>query len=97
MDKENIFISIVVPAYNEENRITIFLSRMVDYLTQKTFLYEIIIVDDENTDCTIEITESLLKEKLPCKYKILKQLVNLGKGAALGGEYWRPLVNIFFL
>ena len=97
MAKDN-FISIVIPVYNEESRIKVFLSDAIDYLRKKEFLYEIVIVDDGSSDDTIVIAESLLKESLPDKYKILKLPINRGKGAAIrkgmleaDGEY------IFFI
>ena len=98
MDKDKIFISIIIPVYNEEDRIQSFLLTVTDHLKKKDFLYEMVIVDDGSTDGTIKIVESLLKEKLLGKYKILKLPVNLGKGAAIrrgmlesNGEY------IFFI
>ena len=98
MNTHSIFISIVIPVYNEENRIQSFLSNVIDYVNKKDFLYEIIIVDDGSHDTTTTIVKSLLNEKLPGKYTILKLPVNLGKGAAIrkgmlesNGEY------IFFL
>ncbi len=98
MDKSSIYISIVIPVYNEENRITIFLLSVIDYLLEKDFLYEIVIVDDGSTDSTIRTIESLLDEKLAGKYNIIKLPGNLGKGEAIrrgmmeaSGEY------IFFI
>ena len=98
MDKDPIFISVVIPVYNEQNRIHSFLSSVIEYVRKKDFSYEIVIVDDGSSDATVIMVESLLKEKLSGKYKILKLPVNLGKGAAIkkgmleaAGEY------IFFL
>jgi dolichyl-phosphate beta-glucosyltransferase len=83
MDKDNISISILIPVYNEENRIHSFLSTVIGHLSKKDFLFEIVIVDDGSTDGTIKIIESLLKERLFGKCKVLKLPVNLGKGAAI--------------
>ena len=98
MDKSKNFISIVIPVYNEEKRIGSFLSSVINYVNKKDFSYEVVIVDDGSRDATTSIVKSLLDEKLPDKYKILKLPVNLGKGAAIrrgmlesNGEY------IFFL
>lgn len=92
------FISVVIPVYNEQNRIYTFLSSVVEYVGEKDYAYEIIIVDDGSTDDTLSIVRSLLNEKLPRRYKIFKLPVNAGKGAAIRkgmleatGEY------IFFL
>ena len=98
MDKDPIFISVVIPVYNEQNRIPSFLSSVIEYVRKKDFSYEIVIVDDGSSDATVIMVESLLKEKLSGKYKIFKLPVNSGKGAAIkkgmleaAGEY------IFFL
>ncbi len=83
MDVKNPFISIVIPVYNEENRIKSFLLSVVEYVSKKDFSYEIVIANDGSVDRTVEITEALLKERLPGKYRILNLPVNRGKGAAL--------------
>lgn len=83
MCANTLFISIVIPVYNEERRITLFLQSVIDYLLQKDFSYELVIVDDGSRDRTIAVTESLLKEKLPGTYRIIKLPANKGKGAAI--------------
>ena len=83
MDKSKNFLSIVIPVYNEEKRIGSFLSSVISYVNKKNFSYEVVIVDDGSKDATTSIVKSLLDEKLPDKYKILKLPVNLGKGAAI--------------
>jgi len=76
-------LSIVIPVYNEERRITVFLQSVIDYLLRKKFSCEIVVVDDGSRDRTIAVTESLLNEKLPGTYRILKLPTNRGKGAAV--------------
>ena len=83
MDKDNISISIVIPVYNEDKRIHVFLTQIIHYLSKKDFLFEIVIVDDGSTDRTVAIIESFLREKLPGKYTILSLPSNRGKGAAV--------------
>ena len=83
MSANTLSISIVIPVYNEERRITVFLQSVIDYLLRKEFAYEIVIVDDGSRDRTIAVTESLLKEKLPGTYRIIKLPANKGKGAAI--------------
>lgn len=97
-EKDAAAISIVIPVYNEENRIEGFLSDVIDYLQEKTFTYEIIIVDDGSIDATIQVTEAILEKHLPSHYRIIRLPRNMGKGGAVrkgmleaGGEY------IFFL
>jgi dolichyl-phosphate beta-glucosyltransferase len=83
MNSNAVFISIVVPVYNEEKRITVFLESVIDYLLQKDFSYELVIVDDGSRDRTIAVIESLLSAKLPGSYRIIKLPANRGKGAAI--------------
>ena len=49
-------ISIVIAAYNEENRIGASLLTIKDYLDAQDFAYEIIVVDDGSTDNTRQVT-----------------------------------------
>ncbi len=91
-------ISIVIPVYNEENRIEGFLKDVIDFLKEKTFPYEILIVDDGSIDATIQVTESVLEKHPPSRYRILRLPRNMGKGGAVrkgmleaDGEY------IFFI
>lgn len=46
------FLSVVIPAYNEENRIGATLSAIYDYLRPKDYKYEVIVVDDGSSDDT---------------------------------------------
>jgi len=89
-----VFLSIVIPVYNEEKRIEQFLSDAITFLCPKQFTYEIIIVDDGSTDATVAVTEDLLKERLDGRYRIIKLPRNMGKGGAVkrgmieaAGEY----------
>jgi len=49
------FLSIVIPAYNEEGRILPTLQKLVDFLSQQNIQAEIIVVDDGSTDRTAEL------------------------------------------
>lgn len=98
MKDDTIFISIVIPVYNEEKRIVAFLSTVIEYLHQKDFSYELTIVDDGSTDRTVAIAESLLKEGIPTRYRVLQLPVNAGKGAAVRkGMLKSPGKYIFFI
>jgi dolichyl-phosphate beta-glucosyltransferase len=98
MKSDSVFISIVIPVYNEEHRIRSFLKSVIDYLGKKDFSYEIVVVDDGSSDETVAIVEAVLNEKLPGTYRIIRLPENRGKGAAVRkgmleaeGEY------VFFL
>ncbi len=73
------FLSVIIPAYNEEKRLTSSLEKINAYLEGKNFQYEIILVDDGSRDLTAEIA---LKSKLAQKGKLilLRNEKNTGKG-----------------
>jgi len=76
------YISVVIPAYNEENRISKTLYGIHDYLKTKDYDYEVIVVDDGSLDGTVLKAQesSLFKAG---KLKIIKNGVNAGKGRAV--------------
>lgn len=71
-------ISLVIPAYNEETRIVNSLQKAVDYLSATGKSYEIILVDDGSKDSTVQLARSFEPN-----VKIIRQLKNMGKGAAV--------------
>ncbi len=52
------YLSVVIPAYNEERRIIESLREVVDYLDAQSYTWEVVVVDDGSTD----FTASLVKE-----------------------------------
>lgn len=75
MDKS---ISIIIPAYNEEERIENSLNSAIEFLTSKNYNFEIIVVDDGSTDKTVSIASQFTD-----KVVVLEQPKNMGKGAAV--------------
>ena len=71
------YISIIIPAYNEEKRIVSTLQKILDYLTTKDFAWEIILVDDGSIDRTSEIARGIIKNE---RLTVIKNPVNQGKG-----------------
>jgi dolichyl-phosphate beta-glucosyltransferase len=69
-------ISVIIPAYNEEQRIEASLIRIKDYLDNNFDSYEIIIVDDCSTDKTGEILSRYKSDKV----SVLRNDSNRGKG-----------------
>lgn len=53
------YLSIIIPAYNEEANISDTLKDIARYLKEKDYEYEVIVVDDGSTDKTIDIANSL--------------------------------------
>ena len=72
-----IYLSIIIPAYNEEKRITSALARVLDYLSTKNYAWEIILVDDGSTDRTTDAARKAVKDK---RLKVIKNPINKGKG-----------------
>lgn len=57
------YISVVVPAYNEEQRLPENLPKIMHYLRQQPYSWEIIVVDDGSDDSTARIVEELQKQE----------------------------------
>ena len=75
---EPIYISVVIPAYNESGVISETLSKLMEYFVKKPYLFEFIIVDDCSTDQTSDLVISLSAAK-PF-IRLIKNESNLGKG-----------------
>lgn len=71
-------LSVVVPAYNEQDRLPRTLERIRDYLRRTHPLSEVIVVDDGSADHTTEAVRSFQKE-MP-ELHLVSNSVNCGKG-----------------
>ena len=49
------YLSVVIPAYNEERRLPETLDRIIDYLDTQEYAWEVVVADDGSTDATAEI------------------------------------------
>ena len=76
---EKLSISVVIPAYNEEERLGKTLKRVLSYLEKKKYDYEVIVVDDGSKDNTVGVAKSFAGKKL----RLLKNTKNMGKGASV--------------
>lgn len=75
------YLSVIIPAYNEEKRIANTLESVIKYLSGKEFTYEILVVNDGSEDNTAGVvTEISTKDSSIC---LLSNPLNLGKGAAV--------------
>ncbi len=68
-------ISIIIPVYNEEKRITSAIEKITAYFKKHDYWHEIILVDDGSTDKTIQKSKDT-KEDI----QILQNKQNTGKG-----------------
>ena len=57
------FLTIVIPAYNEEKRMSSTLETVTAYLAKQEYTSEIVIVDDGSTDHTCSIVESFIARR----------------------------------
>ncbi|MDP3791546.1 MAG: glycosyltransferase family 2 protein [Candidatus Omnitrophota bacterium] len=75
---QDILLTVVIPAYNEEKNIRTTLEEISGYLNKKKFSYEIIVIDDGSKDKTFENTQTC--SNLFSDFKVLKNDANKGKG-----------------
>jgi len=78
---QDIFLSVIIPARNEEKRIGQTLEIVASYLNKQGYLYEVIICEDGSTDNTLKIVES--KRKLFKSLIIISNKTAQGKGAGV--------------
>jgi dolichyl-phosphate beta-glucosyltransferase len=76
---EPIYISIVIPAYNEEDRLKRFLPGIVEYLRARDLKFEIVVVNDGSKDGTARVTAEMAKT-----YPVVR-LINLNPNRGKGG------------
>jgi len=74
-------LSVVVPAFNEEERIRASLIRMLAYFDAQDYDYEILVVDDGSADKTREIVEEAVAGH--SNVRLLHYDANRGKGYAV--------------
>lgn len=77
----NVFLSVVIPAYNEEHNLrTGVLQSVYGYLKKQNYTWEIIVVDDGSSDKTAKMAENYAKKRK--KIIVMKQ-PHRGKGATV--------------
>ena len=52
-------LSVVIPAYNEAQRLRATLVRIREYLDANSFQYEVIVVDDGSQDRTLALVQEM--------------------------------------
>lgn len=75
----NPFLSIVIPAFNEQNRLPGTLEKIFNFLKQQTYASEVIVVENGSTDNTYEIALGFAKQHE--NMRVLQS--EKGKGAAV--------------
>lgn len=78
---KNIYLSVVIPAYNESKNIKSgVLSQVYKYLSKQTYLWEVLIVDDASSDDTVFLVEKFIKDKKG--FRLLRE-PHRGKGGTV--------------
>ncbi|MFO7661833.1 MAG: glycosyltransferase family 2 protein [Chloroflexota bacterium] len=80
MNSPTPLISLVIPAYNEEERLPKTLPAAIDFLESQAYPYEIIIVDNNSCDRTGDIAREIAAQR--ANIKVLTE-PSQGKGAAV--------------
>ena len=71
-------LTIVVPAYNEEQRLPASLEKIANYIRAERSDTEVLLVDDGSTDRTAAVAESW-RDRIP-QLRVLSNGINRGKG-----------------
>ncbi|MDO8523280.1 MAG: glycosyltransferase family 2 protein [bacterium] len=78
MPKPDIYLSVIVPAYNESKRIGKTLQRFQEHLSKQAYTYEIVVVSDGSKDGTAEIVGRMSNEIK--NLRVIDRKENKGKG-----------------
>ncbi|XP_021759664.1 LOW QUALITY PROTEIN: dolichyl-phosphate beta-glucosyltransferase-like, partial [Chenopodium quinoa] len=82
------YISLIIPAFNEEHRLPSALEETINYLQQrgeqdKSFTYEVILVDDGSVDGTKRVAFDFVRKYKVENVRVLLLGRNYGKGEAI--------------
>ncbi len=80
MSVDNLFLSVVIPIYNEEENVTPLLAELIPILEKLERDFEVICINDASTDNSMTLLEEL-KERYP-QLKVIPHTVNCGESAA---------------
>jgi len=76
--QSDIYLSVVIPAYNEENRIKKTLESIAEFLARQKYQSEVLVVCDGATDKTAEISKSFFGKI--SNFRVIENKKNRGKG-----------------
>ncbi|MCX7929582.1 MAG: glycosyltransferase family 2 protein [Chlorobi bacterium] len=72
------YLSLIIPAYNEQERIETTLRTVLDYLDRQAYSWEVLVIDDGSKDETAHRAAVFTS-----KVQVHSLVVNMGKGAAV--------------
>ncbi|NJC97543.1 MAG: glycosyl transferase [Anaerolineales bacterium] len=73
------YLSVIIPAHNEENRLPGTLEQILRFLEEQTFTYEVIIVENGSSDKTLETAQNFAEKH--ANVRVIQS--ERGKGAAV--------------
>ena len=76
------FLSVVIPAYNEEDRIVIALEKTLAFLDSRDYPGEVVVVSDGSRDRTVSVARSY-EGRFRTVVRVLEYFPNRGKGYAV--------------
>jgi dolichyl-phosphate beta-glucosyltransferase len=85
------FLSLIIPAHNEENRLPDALEEIDQFLAQQAYSYEVVVVENGSADRTLEISRSF-EARMPYLRTIHEEQSGKGRAVRRGvleahGEY----------
>ena len=80
-NEREVFLTIVIPAYNEERKIIDDLNIVYDYFEKQNYVFEVIVVDDGSADNTYKVL--CLNKSDFDNLKVISYEKNKGKGYAV--------------
>lgn len=76
-------LSIIIPAFEEEERVGVSITKILNYIKDENLDAELIIVDDGSKDKTTEVSEKACAEFPEIPTKVIRYTENRGKGFAV--------------
>ncbi|MEZ5423727.1 MAG: glycosyltransferase [Pyrinomonadaceae bacterium] len=76
-------LSIVIPAFNESERIAPGLAKILAYIRERKIDGELIVVDDGSSDDTAEVARNVASEYSDIETNVIRYEQNRGKGYAV--------------
>jgi len=77
----SIYFSVVIPAYNEEERLPPTLKEVVEYLKKQNFSWEVLVVNDGSNDNTAKVVAEFAQSHP--NVRLIDNKTNQGKGAVV--------------
>jgi dolichyl-phosphate beta-glucosyltransferase len=74
------WLSVIIPAYNEERRLPATLDKLLAYLSDRPFSHDVWVVDNGSTDRTADVVREYARRNPSL---LLEQIATRGKGAAV--------------